>query len=126
MFHHISVSVADLNRACAFYDAVFATLGHVRFMEKPGTVSWWPKDGGPVFWVNLRDAVAPIADDGRHIAFRAATNEQVDDFYAAALAAGGDDDGAPGFRPQYRDTYYGAFVRDPDGNRIEAVCLPGT
>lgn len=126
MFHHVSIGVSDLARSAAFYDAVLATLGHARFMEKERTISWWPASGGPAFWINLRDGLSVPAGDGRHIAFRAATNEQVDAFHAAALAAGGRDDGAPGFRPEYRDTYYGAFVLDPDGHRIEAVCLPGT
>ncbi len=65
-----------------------------------------------------------MTDDGRHVAFRAESRDEVDAFYSAAMAAGAIDDGAPGLRPEYRDTYYGAFVRDPDGHKIEAVHLP--
>ena len=93
-------------------------------MEKPGTASWRPADGGAAFWINQRDGLSPPPDNGSHIAFRAASNERVDAFYAAAIEAGALNDGAPGFRPEYRDTYYGAFVLDPDGHKIEAVHMP--
>lgn len=124
MFHHVSIGVADLERSAKFYDAVMAALGHTRFMEKPGTVSWWPKGGGQAFWINQRDDLTVVPDDGRHIAFQAESQAQVDAFHAAAVAAGAADDGAPGIRPEYRDTYYGAFVLDPDGHKLEAVHAP--
>lgn len=124
MIHHISIGVSDLDRAAAFYDTVLATLGHTRYMEKPGTTSWKSDAGGGVFWINLRDKLTVIHDDGRHVAFAAASRDEVDAFYAAAIAAGATDDGPPGLRPQYRDDYYGAFVLDPDGHKIEAVHLP--
>ena len=85
-----------------------------------------PPDGGSAFWINQRDGLSTTPDNGNHIAFRAVSNEQVDAFYAAAIAADARDDGAPGFRPEYRDTYYGAFVLDPDGHKIEAVHMPVT
>ncbi len=124
VFHHISIGVSDLERAAKFYDAVLGTLGHERFLEKPGTTSWWPKGGGPAFWINLRDPLTVIHDDGRHVAFGAASQAEVDVFYETAIAAGATDDGPPGIRPEYRDNYYGAFVLDLDGHKIEAVHAP--
>jgi catechol 2,3-dioxygenase-like lactoylglutathione lyase family enzyme len=121
MIHHISIGVSDLSRSTAFYDAVLGALDYGRHMEKAGTVSWRPDEGGTAFWINQRDDLSTTPDNGNHIAFRAASNEQVDAFHAAAIEAGARDDGAPGFRPEYRDTYYGAFVRDPDDHKIEAV-----
>jgi catechol 2,3-dioxygenase-like lactoylglutathione lyase family enzyme len=124
MFHHISIGVSDLARSAAFYDAVLGALGHERYMEKPGTVSWKPKDGGGVFWINEREELSVPVDDGRHIAFAAESPIQVDAFYETAIISGAVGDGAPGLRPQYRDTYYGAFVLDPDGHKLEAMHLP--
>jgi len=124
MFHHVSIGVSDLDRSATFYDAVLAALGHEPFMKKPGTQSWRPAGGGPAFWINLRDELKVIPDDGRHIAFAAQTPMQVDAFYETAIISGAAGDGSPGLRPQYRDTYYGAFVLDPDGHKIEAVYLP--
>jgi catechol 2,3-dioxygenase-like lactoylglutathione lyase family enzyme len=124
MFHHVSVGVSDLERSAKFYDAVLGTLGHERFREKPRTISWWPKGGGPAFWINLRDDLTVVHDDGRHVAFEAESQEQVRAFYEAALAAGATDDGPSGLRLEYRDTYYGAFVLDPDGHKLDAVHAP--
>ncbi|MEK9708106.1 MAG: VOC family protein [Alphaproteobacteria bacterium] len=124
MFHHLSIGVSDLARSAVFYDGVLGALGCARYMEKPGTVSWASPNGGGVFWINARDSIAAVTDDGRHVAFRAESRDEVDAFYSAAMAAGATDDGAPGLRSEYRDTYYGAFVLDPDGHKIEAVHLP--
>ena len=124
MLHHVSIGVSDLTRSAAFYDAVLGPLGYGRYMEKPGTVSWRPEDGGTAFWINQRDDLTTTPDNGSHIAFRAARNDAVDKFHAVAIAAGAGDGGAPGYRPEYRDTYYGAFVLDPDGHKIEAVHMP--
>ncbi|NKB47873.1 MAG: VOC family protein [Alphaproteobacteria bacterium] len=124
MFHHVSIGVSDLAQSAAFYDAVLGALGHGRYLEKPGSISWKPAAGGAVLWINQRDGLTTTADNGNHIALQAQDNDAVDRFYAAAIAAGAVDDGAPGFRPEYRDTYYGAFVLDPDGHKIEAVHLP--
>lgn len=123
MLHHISIGVSDLARSKAFYDAVLGTLGCGLYMEKPGTAAW-RADGGPVFWINQRDNLSAVPDNGSHIAFRADSNTAVDAFHTAALVAGAVNDGAPGLRPEYRDTYYGAFVHDPDGHKIEAVHMP--
>ena len=124
MFHHVSIGVADLGRSSAFYDAVLGALGHERYMEKSGTISWRSAEGGAVFWINLRDELTVVPDDGRHIALAAQSPMQVDMFYQAAMMSGAVGDGAPGLRPEYRDTYYGAFVLDPDGHKVEAVYLP--
>ena len=120
MIDHVSVAVRDLERAARFYAAVLATLGFAQLETRATTVGFGKTY--PEFWINLRGAMAPLpADSGAHIALRARTTEAVDAFHAAALAAGGTSDGAPGLRPAHGEGYYAAFVQDPDGNRIEAV-----
>jgi catechol 2,3-dioxygenase-like lactoylglutathione lyase family enzyme len=120
MIDHVSVGVRDLERAAAFYGAVLATLGYTRLETRPATVGFGKKYSE--FWLNRRAGMTPLAPDaGGHIALRAASREAVDAFHAAALRAGGACDGAPGLRPQHGEGYYAAFIRDPDGNRIEAV-----
>ena len=121
MIDHISVGVSDLDRSARFYEAVLAPLGLTKVREWPDAAVGFGKTY-PEFWINRRDAMARVPDDsGVHIALRATSREAVDAFHAAALAAGGSSDGAPGLRPEYSPRYYGAFIRDPDGNRIEAV-----
>ena len=120
MIDHISVGVSDLDRSAKFYEATLATLGLARLVMRPGTVGFGK--AYPEFWLNLRATMAPVeVDGGAHVALRVRTIELVDAFHAAALAAGGTSDGAPGLRPQHGEGYYAAFIRDPDGNRIEAV-----
>ena len=120
MIDHVSVAVRDLDRAAAFYAAVLARLGYARLEVRPTTVAFGKRYAE--FWLNLRPAMAAIApDSGAHVCLRAPTTAAVDAFHAAALAAGGASDGAPGLRPQHGEGYYAAFIRDPDGNRIEAV-----
>ena len=119
MIDHVSVSVADLARAARFYETVLGALGYEKLEARPHTVGFGKKY--PEFWINLRAGTAPVAEPGAHVALRAATAALVDAFYAAALAAGGSCDGAPGLRPLHGEGYYAAFIRDPDGNRIEAV-----
>jgi catechol 2,3-dioxygenase-like lactoylglutathione lyase family enzyme len=123
MIDHISVGVADLGRAARFYEAALAALGLSRLVTRPGTVGFGKSY--PEFWINLRPAMAKVSpESGVHICLRAKTAAEVDAFHAAALAAGGASDGAPGLRPHDRVKYYAAFVTDPDGNRIEAVTFP--
>jgi catechol 2,3-dioxygenase-like lactoylglutathione lyase family enzyme len=99
---------------------VLATLGHRRLRNSPQTVGFGKRY--PEFWLNHRPGMTPVApDSGAHICLRAASAGAVDAFYRAALDAGGRSAGAPGRRPEYSDRYYAAFVRDPEGNRIEAV-----
>jgi catechol 2,3-dioxygenase-like lactoylglutathione lyase family enzyme len=119
MIDHVSVPVRDLAAAMRFYDALLAPLGRTR-LETRSQTAGWGKDY-PEFWVNLRADANEPSSDGTHICFRARSTAVVDEFHAAALKAGGTSDGAPGLRPQHGEGYYAAFVRDLDGNRIEAV-----
>ena len=123
MLDHVSVGVSDLERAARFYDAALAPLGLSRLVSRPATIGFGK--AYPELWINLRPGMARVAaDSGVHICLRAKTTAEVDGFHAAALAAGGVSDGAPGLRPHDRVRYYAAFVLDPDGNRIEAVTFP--
>ena len=120
MIDHISIAVSDLNRAAGFYEAVLATLGYAKLESRAATIAFGKKYSE--FWINHRPAMAPLpADCGSHVALRASGRDRVDAFHAAALAHGGASDGPPALRPQHGDGYYAAFIRDPDGNRIEAV-----
>ena len=120
MIDHVSFAVRDLAVSARFYEAVLATLGFAKLDARPATIGFGK--AYPEFWINLRGELTPVAaGSGAHVCFRARTTEVVDAFHSAALAAGGADDGKPGLRPQHGDGYYAAFVRDPDGNRIEAV-----
>jgi catechol 2,3-dioxygenase-like lactoylglutathione lyase family enzyme len=121
MIDHISVPVRDLRLAEPFYTALLAPLGLAKMREWPNAAIGFGKKH-PEFWINLRGEMKRVADDsGVHICLRASDTAAVDAFHAAALKAGGTSDGAPGLRPDYHVSYYAAFIRDPDGNRIEAV-----
>ena len=120
MIDHVSIGVRDLEQATRFYQAVLGAVGYSKLEARPKTVGFGKTY--PEFWINLRATMAPVASDcGSHVALRVRTIELVDAFHAAALAAGGTCDGAPGLRPQHGEGYYAGFVRDPDGNRLEAV-----
>jgi catechol 2,3-dioxygenase-like lactoylglutathione lyase family enzyme len=120
LIDHISIGVRDLALSVRFYDSVLTVLGYRKLQVQPGTVGFGKRYSE--FWLNHRpDMAVSEHDTGMHVALRAASTQAVDDFYQAALRAGGSSDGAPGFRPEYRDGYYAAFIRDPEGNRIEAV-----
>jgi catechol 2,3-dioxygenase-like lactoylglutathione lyase family enzyme len=118
MFDHIGIPVSDLERARAFYAAALAPLGVQEVMSFETFIGFGRER--PQFWIMLgRPAeTAPRV----HIAFTAGNRLEVDTFHRAALDAGGTDHGAPGLRPHYHSNYYGAFVLDPDGHNIEAVC----
>ena len=121
MIDHISIGVADVARAKRFYDATLAPLGYRCLSENEGSLGYG--DASPVFWILA--ATHPVPADpqsGLHFCFTAPTQKSADDFYAAALAAGGRDNGKPGLRTDYGDNYYAAFVVDPDGYRLEAYC----
>jgi catechol 2,3-dioxygenase-like lactoylglutathione lyase family enzyme len=121
MIDHVSIAVRDLAAAARFYQPLLATLGMSKLREWPDAAIGYGKKY-PEFWINKRAAMTAVAtDSGVHIALRAPSTEAVDAFHAAALAGGGASDGAPGFRAEYHENYYAAFIRDPDGNRIEAV-----
>lgn len=126
MLDHIGFSVADLGRSRAFYEAALKPLGLgvVMSLTKDETggayegVGFGGADGKPFFWFGTGGQPS----GGFHVAFTAATRAEVDAFYKAAISAGGKDNGGPGLRPHYHPHYYGAFVFDPDGANIEAVC----
>jgi catechol 2,3-dioxygenase-like lactoylglutathione lyase family enzyme len=129
MIDHLSLAVSDLDRSRAFYDRALAALGARRLMEvedAPDYVAsgYGTTEGEPAFWIgsSIGPAPDPVAPDGQHVAFAAPDRAAVDAFHKAALAAGGRDNGAPGLRPHYHPNYYAAFIIDPDGYRIEAVC----
>jgi catechol 2,3-dioxygenase-like lactoylglutathione lyase family enzyme len=115
MFDHIMVKVKDLNASKRFYTAALAPLGFSVQYEGDGVLVFGPKDA-PALCLAQGDANGPV-----HIAFKAKDRAAVKAFYAAALPAGGKDNGKPGLRPEYHANYYGGFVKDPDGNNIEAV-----
>jgi catechol 2,3-dioxygenase-like lactoylglutathione lyase family enzyme len=122
MLDHVSIEVDDFKRSKAFYEAALAPLGIRLLMEFEGAAGFGKEtEHGPkpFFWIGARGRPAV---SGAHVAFGSRDTEQVDAFHAAALAAGGTDNGAPGLRPIYHPGYYGAFVLDPDGNNVEAVC----
>lgn len=125
MIDHIGFAVSDIERSRAFYTRTFAPLGLSELMavtpeqsEAGGTAYGFGKDNNPFFWIGDNEKVG----EGTHIALTAATRGEVDAFHIAALAAGGRDNGRPGLRAQYGANYYAAFVLDPDGANIEAVC----
>ena len=123
MIDHVSLGVSDLERAAHFYEATLAALGLSRLVTRAGTVGFGKRY--PEFWINLRTGMGQKnPDSGTHVCLRASSAAAVDAFHSAALGAGGISDGAPGLRPHDRLKYYAAFVRDPDGNRIEAVTFP--
>jgi catechol 2,3-dioxygenase-like lactoylglutathione lyase family enzyme len=123
---HVSIGVTNMKRSKAFYDAVLAPLGMKPLMpvEIGGQlVGLGYGETRPVFWIGLPVNGQPATmGNGVHIAFSAAARAAVDDFYLAALDQGGIEDGKPGLREQYHPSYYAAFVRDPDGAKIEACC----
>ncbi len=119
MLDHVGIEVGDFDRSRAFYEMALAPLGLTVVMEPMAGAAGFGEAGKPWFWVMSRGR--PTVH-GAHLAFKAADRDAVDTFHAAGLAAGGTDNGAPGPRPQYHRAYYGAFVLDPDGNNVEAVC----
>ena len=125
MIDHVGFAVTDAEASRRFYEAALAPLGITLLKtvtpeqtEAGGTAHGFGRDGYPFFWVGDKERVG----EGTHVAFSVGTRAEVDAFHAAALAAGGRDNGAPGLRAHYGPTYYAAFVLDPDGHNIEAVC----
>jgi catechol 2,3-dioxygenase-like lactoylglutathione lyase family enzyme len=123
MLHHVSVGVRDVARAATFYDPVLKALGYRRVMEfLPGAIAYGESKDRPQFWIGLpHDQRLPSAGNGTHVGFSARSKTAVNAFHAAALKAGGSNNGEPGPRPDYGPQYYGAFIYDLDGNKIEAV-----
>jgi catechol 2,3-dioxygenase-like lactoylglutathione lyase family enzyme len=118
MIDHAGFGVRDYAASKAFYEQALAPLGITLIMEPMGRAAGFRQAGKPFFW--LEDGRAPVTEV--HVAFLAEDRATVDAFHAAALAAGGTDNGTPGVRETYHPTYYGAYVLDPDGNNVEAVC----
>ena len=119
MIDHVVLNVADLSRSRRFYERALTPLGYEVIEESPRIAGFGSKETGkPDFWVVHRESLHTQV----HVAFGCANRGLVDAFHAAAIAAGGQDNGAPGVREMYHPDYYGAFVLDPDGNNVEAVC----
>jgi catechol 2,3-dioxygenase-like lactoylglutathione lyase family enzyme len=124
MLDHIGFAVRDFERSLAFYKVVLEPLGYELIKEVPREVTGenahagFGREGRPQFWIGTGTGLG-----GRlHVAFAARSRAEVDAFHAAAIRAGASDNGAPGLRPRYHPNYYGAFVLDPDGHNVEAVC----
>ncbi|SFI61337.1 Catechol 2,3-dioxygenase [Phyllobacterium sp. CL33Tsu] len=127
MLDHTGVSVSDFEKSKAFYRQLFASIGYELILEFPASVTGssdvagFGEGGKPDFWIASGEPNRPTV----HVAFRVGSRNIVDAFCKAGIAAGGTDNGPPGLRPHYHPNYYGAFVRDPDGHNIEAVCHEG-
>lgn len=123
MIDHVSIAVSDIRKSMVFYERVLEPLGLRKIVEGAANAGFGKNY--PEVWLNLRKGSAPQPETtGAHVALRAATREAVDAFHAAALANGGKCAGAPGPRQAALTTYHGAFVFDPDGNKLEAVNFP--
>ena len=120
MFDYVGLNVSDFARSRAFYEQALGPLGYRVVFDGSewNGAGFGTSEDKPEFWIMQRDPVG----SGTHVAFHCEERASVDAFHAAALAAGGTDNGAPGVREHYHPTYYGAFPLDPDGNNIEAVC----
>jgi catechol 2,3-dioxygenase-like lactoylglutathione lyase family enzyme len=124
MIDHIGITVSDYAKSKAFYSSALAPIGYAMLMEIPAAVTGhtdvagFGEAGKPDFWISGGTANKPPI----HVALRVDSRAKVDGFYEAAIKAGGRDNGGPGVRPHYHPNYYGAFVLDPDGHNVEAVC----
>jgi catechol 2,3-dioxygenase-like lactoylglutathione lyase family enzyme len=118
MLDHVSIGVRDVERSKSFYDRALAPLGITRLYAEGTSAAGYGISPKAFFWIGTRET----PQTGAHIAFAAPDRATVERFHKAAMAAGGRDNGPPGVRPHYHPDYYGAFVLDPDGHNIEAVC----
>ena len=118
MYDHLGLKVKDLDASVRFYDAALGALGHVLASRDDAYAGLGP-EGEPALWLY---ASKKAGGPGTHVAFRASDRKSVDRFHSEGLKAGGRDNGAPGLRKDYSPTYYAAFLIDPDGNNVEAVC----
>ena len=118
MLDHVTLGVSDIERSRKFYDQALRPLGIERLYAEGQTAAGYGANSKAFFWIGLKAAT----QTGAHVAFTAEDRETVNRFHRAALAAAGRDNGQPGLRPHYHENYYGAFILDPDGHNIEAVC----
>jgi catechol 2,3-dioxygenase-like lactoylglutathione lyase family enzyme len=120
MIDHVSIPVRDLELSSTFYESVLAKIGYSKLVVKDGTVGFGKKYAD--FWLNHRLNLSSLSiSDGFHVCLRALSIQQVEDFFNTAVALGAKSDGAPGYRAEYSNSYFAAFVIDPDGNKIEVV-----
>ncbi len=117
MIDHINLLVSDIERSKRFFQEALSPLGYELLMEHRISGAGFGQAGKPDFWIKQG-----VLSSAIHVAFASPDRATVDAFHDAAIAAGGRDNGPPGLRPEYHSTYYGAYVLDPDGNNIEAVC----
>ena len=117
MLDHVGIRVSDFEQSKRFFAEALSPLGYELIMEPSVSAAGFGRQGKPDFWIGQGDRGQPV-----HIAFAASDRASVDAFHEEALAAGGRNNGGPGLRPEYHPSYYAAFVFDPDGNNIEAVC----
>ena len=122
MFSHVTLGTNDWQRARPFWLAVMEVLGHPVLFERPGGIAFGAPAGPKTFIGPPFNGAAAAPGNGVHAAYLVDTHAKVDTFHAVALANGGSDEGAPGPRAHYHPHYYGAYVRDPDGNKLQAVC----
>ncbi|NND67655.1 MAG: VOC family protein [Halioglobus sp.] len=122
MFSHVTIGSNDPNNAAGFYDAVLGVLGIETLFNFDGVVAYGDAAGPKTFIVKPFDGGPPAPGNGVHIAYLAHSRAEVDAFHATALEFGGTCEGPPGLRPHYHPNYYGAYVRDPEGNKLQAVC----
>lgn len=122
MFSHVTLGTNDWKRAQPFWDAIASALGLPVLFQYDRGIAYGEPTGPKIFIGPAFDGKPATNGNGTHIAFAARDRATVDAFHAAALANGGSDEGAPGLRPHYHPNYYGAYVRDPDGNKLQAVC----
>lgn len=122
MFSHVTLGTNDWDSAKPFWVAIAATLDLPKLLEHDNGVAYGEMTGQKIFIGPTFDGAPATNGNGTHIAFLAKSRAVVDAFYKAAIENGGSDEGAPGLRPHYHPNYYGAYVRDPDGNKLQAVC----
>ena len=130
MIDHTGVIVSNFESSCKWYEAALKSIDYAKLMEFDAAVTGSKHVAGfgelatakPDFWISCSTKDKPVNSGGRHVAFRAQNRKQVDEFYSAAIKAGGKCNGKPGLRPHYHENYYGAFVLDLDGHNIEVVC----
>ena len=122
MYSHVTVGTNDFDRAKKFYDSLMETLGHPVLFQAPNALAYGTPTGEKFFVLSPFDGNEARAGNGVHAAFKVDSRATVDAFHKTALVCGGSDEGAPGPRPHYHPNYYGAYVRDPDGNKLQAVC----